>query len=454
MVFLLACADPSSWPASPTPVLADVDSDGQGGGEDTESGVDTVPGGDTSGTPSETGNSSTGGDTAGSPVDTAPLPESCGDGTCNGDEWCWTCAEDCAECDCPLAAEVVFYAPSAWNVLADALLADPSPCADYWFSLPANSGDKTTPRAGGEPEAMRARSTRFHAVAEFHWSTWSDEGGTWYEKGVAFRELMVTAGYDVDNGDTWAINELPSTVRYDDDTRANAIELFQGLYDGPSGATPTQGIVFVIGMGHNTENFSVYKPYIQDWLVDANFWTKANLYVRHWGQEVYADPDETCEPGATVAEVSTPLNHYVEHVAWHAEEGPSDANTAQSYLGRAYVPVMNAVWNSDGDGYGNTAVDLDTMKHFVSHQVYAARAWSDSHNHPDGRLGFAWARYDTDDADLADLGARLASAIHYAYDEGGGSAAQACSPSGAYTWCACEVSGASSNDGWDTFGSW
>ena len=52
VVFLLACADPATWPASPTPVLADVDSDGQAGGEDTESGVDTVPGDDTSGTSS------------------------------------------------------------------------------------------------------------------------------------------------------------------------------------------------------------------------------------------------------------------------------------------------------------------------------------------------------------------------------------------------------------------
>ncbi len=95
------------------------------------------------------------------------------------------------------------------------------------------------------------------------------------------------------------------------------------------------------------------------------------------------------------------------------------------------------------------------MEHFVSHEVYAARAWSGDHNHPDGRLGFAWARSDdVVDADLTVLAGRLASAIHYAYDAGGGSAAGACSPSGAYTWCACEVSGASFNDGWDTFGSW
>jgi hypothetical protein len=354
--------------------------------------------------------------------------------------------------DCPTPAAFVFYTQSAWNVLADALAADPSPCADYWISLPANSGDKTTPRAEGEPETMRARSSRFHAAAEFHWATWSDEPGDWYDKGVLFRERMVEAGYDVAAGDTWAVNELPSTVRSDPSVRADTLELFRGLYEG--GAPVAQGIVFISGMGHATENFSVYKPYVQDWLEDADYWAAANLHVRHWAQEVYADPDHTCVADTTVAEVSAALNPYVEHFAWQAEVGPDSANTAQSYMGRAYLPLMNAVWNSADDGYGNTAIDLESMFHFVSHQVYAARAWADSHNHPDGRVGFAWARYDVDDADLSALGERLASALHHAYDEGGGSAAGACSPSGAYTWCACEVEGAAFNAGWETFGSW
>jgi hypothetical protein len=212
--------------------------------------------------------------------------------------------------------------------------------------------------------------------------------------------------------------------------------------------------VFTVGMGQNTTNLSTYEPYIEDWIEDATFWEQANLYARWWAQEVYADPTYTCVPDTTVAEVSNSLNEFVEHVAWHAEVGPSSANTAQSYFGRAYTPLMNAVWMASS-GYGDTDVPLDTMEKFVSHEVYAARAWSEDHNHPDGRLGFAWAREDgVVDADLAVLAARLASSIHYAYDEGGGLAAGACSPSGAYTWCSCEVSGASFNDAWDTFGSW
>jgi hypothetical protein len=376
----------------------------------------------------------------------------CGDGTCDSDESCWTCGDDCGSCDCPSDAEVVIYTQGDWNVLADALEADPSYCADYFVTIPATSSDKTTPRSSGEPEAMRARGSHFHAVAEFHWSTWSGEPGTWYDKGVEFRQRMEDAGYDVNRGDTWAISELPSTVRSDVSVRSDALEAMRGLHDGPSSTAPTEGIVYVVGLGEETTDFSVY---VEDWISDSSFWSTTDLYVRFWSQEVYADPDATCVSGASVADVSASLNSFLEHFARHAELGPSDAATAQSYLGQAYVPLMNAVWYDDSGGYGNTMVDLDTMKSFVSHQVYAARSWSDSHDYPDGRLGFAWARSDgVSDTDLADLAARMASAIHYAYDEGGGSAAGACSPSGAYTWCACEVSGAAFNTGWSTFESW
>ena len=50
-----------------------------------------------------------------------------------------------------------------------------------------------------------------------------------------------------------------------------------------------------------------------------------------------------------------------------------------------------------------------------------------------------------------DLSKRLAAALHGAYDDGGGAARYACSPSGAYTFCQCAVSGASLNRGWQTF---
>jgi hypothetical protein len=399
-----------------------------------------------------------GADTA--PDDTTPddtaitTGPACGDATCAADESCWNCADDCGACDCPTAAEVVIYDAAAWNVLADAFLADPSPCADYYFSIPPYSTDKTNPRDEGEPAAMRARGPRMHAMAEFHWGTWADESGSWYDKGVEFRRRMADAGYDVDAGDTWAVNELPSTVRYDDSVRQDAEDLLQGLYDGPSGATAVKGAVFIVGMGQGTVNFSVYEPYLQDWIQDQSFWESVNLHARWWAQEVYTDPDYSCVPDQLVATDSSYVNAFVEHFARYAEVGPSTANTAQSYLGRAYTPLMTAVWGSSS-GYGDTQIPLDQMEHHVSTQVYAARVWADSHSYPDGRIGFAWDRQDgVDDADLEVLAARLASSIHYAYDEGGGGAQYACSPTGAYTWCNCEVDGAAFNDGWSTFESW
>lgn len=291
-------------------------------------------------------------------------------------------------------------------------------------------------------------------MAEVHWSSWADEPGDWYDKGVELRRRMEAAGYDVDAGDTWAVNELPSSVRSEPDVREAVVDLLHGLHDGPEGATPATGVVFIVGMGHGTMNVSEYEPLLKDWLEDADFWAAVNPYARHWAQAVYADPDWSCVDGTTTAERSAAVNAYVQHVTRLADAGPDAVNTAQGYLNRAYVPLMNAVWKAR-EGDGDTDVPLDTMKHHVSTEVYAARAWSADHASPDGRLGFAWDQQDgVERAELEELAARLASAIHHAYDEGGGAASGACSPSGAYTWCQCAVDGASFNDAWDTFADW
>src|SRR5262245_11121454 len=84
-----------------------------------------------------------------------------------------TDAERVAGGDCTGMSEAVFYTQDTWGVLADALAADASPCVDYWVSMPPYTGHKTDPRAEGEPEEMRARSPQLHAMAEFHWTTWS-----------------------------------------------------------------------------------------------------------------------------------------------------------------------------------------------------------------------------------------------------------------------------------------
>ena len=51
------------------------------------------------------------------------------------------------------------------------------------------------------------------------------------------------------------------------------------------------------------------------------------------------------------------------------------------------------------------------------------------------------------------LATRLAQAVQGAYGDGG-TAAKACSPNGAYTWCAPQLPGAAFNPGWKTFETW
>jgi hypothetical protein len=100
-------------------------------------------------------------------------------------------------------------------------------------------------------------------------------------------------------------------------------------------------------------------------------------------------------------------------------------------------------------------IPLDTMLKFVSLEVYSARAWAGPRPYPDGRVGFAWNQSPrgASAAETAQLATRLAQAIQGAYGDGG-TAAKACSPNGAYTWCAPVLPGAAFNPGWKTFESW
>ncbi|MGH3143020.1 MAG: hypothetical protein ACRDO9_07820, partial [Gaiellales bacterium] len=129
----------------------------------------------------------------------------------------------------------VFYAATDWLRLATKLAAIPSPCAEYYVSIPPIVGDKTNLRPG-QAERIRALGANFHALAEIHWTTWSrwvaENGTTWHAAGVEARRRMARGGFDIAAGDTWAVNEFPSTVRSGSgDARANARELVRGLYE-------------------------------------------------------------------------------------------------------------------------------------------------------------------------------------------------------------------------------
>jgi hypothetical protein len=406
-------------------------------------------------------------DVPGAPVDAAVCTpqctgRGCGDDGCGGA--CGTCVAG-QSCDatgrcapppatCSVHAEVLIYGASGWNLLADAFRDNPTPCGDYDFSIESTGTPAVDPRPGEGPR-MRARGARFHALAEFNYGQWGMVTGmTWYQRGVEFRRRMVAAGYDVTQGDGWALNELPSATRTDATVQRNILDAVHGLFDGPAGSPTVRGAVFNYGISQATINVATFKSQLEGWLADAAFWTELNLYVRWFGDEVYASADRTCVPGTTVATRAGYINEYVEHLGVLAAAGPAAVNTAQSYLSRAFVPVGTAVWNSSGP-YGVTTIPIDQMTQFVSHQVYAIRTWATAHAYPDGRIGFAWDRQaGVTDTDLAPLATRLAAAIRGAYDEGTASPAHACSPSGAFTFCQCSIAGATYNPAWQSFATW
>jgi hypothetical protein len=364
--------------------------------------------------------------------------------------------------NCRFHAEVGFYTDSDWNRLAQNLAAEASHCADYYISLPALAGNKTMPRPD-QAWRIRALGPRFHAMAEAHLTSWQNwvlqNGKTWTQAGQEFRKRMVTAGYDVNAGDLWALNEVPSSVRQNaGQSRRNLLDFLRGLHDGDDSA-PTRGLVFVVGLGQRTQNLSVYLTNMRGWLSDAAFWTEAGDYVRFWAQEVYADVRAW---GVADAPAMTRARHVMEyemHPLALAQAGGEKSAAAAAFLRRTYLPLANAAWKWES-GFGYTNVDDLTMRHFVSEQVFAIRHDAGTHPEegPEGRLGFAWAPEARGESDFpaktAGLQQRLASALAHAYAQGGSSQMGACGPPGEHVWCEGAVDGALFNEGWAAFSSW
>ena len=106
---------------------------------------------------------------------------------------------------CRLHAEAVFWTAADWLLLSEALAADPSPCADYYVSIPPQSADHTLLR-GAQDDLVRALGPHIHPVAEMTlgtltgWDHWvhAVPGRTWFGAGVEFRRRMADAGYRFD----------------------------------------------------------------------------------------------------------------------------------------------------------------------------------------------------------------------------------------------------------------
>jgi hypothetical protein len=356
----------------------------------------------------------------------------------------------------PLRA--IFYAATESLTLAQALAADPSPCAQYYVSVPPLAGDKTSMRSG-VAGPIRALGANFHALAEVNvtaWQGWvTSTGSSWYEAGVEARRRMAAAGFDVSAGDSWVVNEFSSGVRVGSGaSRQNMRDLVHGLYDG-DGGPPGKGVVFVVGIGQPTVSLDTYKARLESWLQDAGFWADIGSYVSDFLQETYGDVREYGVAGADVPTRLGYLNAYLEHVLQLASLAPSTGDAARAYLQGSYAALANAAW-AWSSGFGYTAVPYDQMEDYVSAQVDAMRSYDASLGWSADRIGFAWdpsnslnlSSSDFDTAKAA-IRARLAEAIVASADPAAPGAG-ACAP----PWCTTTVDGAAFTPAWSAFSTW
>ncbi len=287
----------------------------------------------------------------------------------------------------------IFYAQTDWLRLATRLAAQASPCAQYYISVPPLAASKTTLR-NGEAAKIHALGPNFHALAEINfagWRTWvAENNATWFDAGVEARRRMAAAGFDVSTGDTWAVNEFPSSVRVGTgNDRQNARDLVRGLYTG-DGGPPTKGTVWIIGIGQSVPDTTLYQTNLQNWLGDTGFWTDMSAYVADWSQEVYGDYRKVAMPGTTPQQRRDYLNDYLQHQIVLARVAPPAIEPGRTFIQAASSPLANAAWSWE-TGYGWTAIPFDQMQSFVSEQVYALRSFSAVSGQPEDHWGFAWA---------------------------------------------------------------
>ena len=360
--------------------------------------------------------------------------------------------------------DAVFYAATDWLRLAQKLRANPSACAQYYVSVPPLAADKTALR-NNQAGPIRALGSQFHAMAEINvsgWATWvaAAAGRTWFDAGVEARRRMAAAGFDVNAGDLWAVNEFSSAVRTGaGNARQNMRELVRGLYAG-DGGEPVEGLVWVTGIGQPTANLELYKNNVKLWLGDEPFWSDMTRYVRFFSQEVYGSVANWAVPGTTPQGRLGPLVDYVEHFGTLAGHAPADVATASGFLAEADAPLANAAWPRPGFGWPPVAnpVPYTLAQSYVAAQVYALR--HQQAPRPSQAWGFAWSPlflpgepvipdFTSKTAAILDT---LAAAIHTSDGPSDDAGSGACGPD--LSLCTGDLAGSSFNPAWHSFNTW
>jgi hypothetical protein len=377
---------------------------------------------------------------------------------------------------CERQATVVSYNPRGWQKLFQAFRDNATPCADYYIVIPPPIGktdgkeDKRHVRKGVADD-IRAAGANFHPVAEFNrdaWLKWAPESchalgarctGYWRAAGRTFRGELAAAGFRL-----WALNEVPSTVRFTAGARANMMALTAGLFYGRPGQSRIRGIVFNINAAQNTRadharctaptatigERACYKWGLKQLTAAKSFWNTIAPRVWLWGQEAYATCQWSCVGRNSPATRARYVNQFTMHPVRLANAGGAAGTAARAFYLPRYFPLLTAYWGSDFYGLTKSLTD-EQMKALVSLQVYATRRFSDFNRYPGARIGFAWKN--GAEPGFGEIAVRTAVAVRAAYGAGG-QAIDACrNGEDADYWCTFSV-GPKFAKQWAAFDSW
>ncbi len=406
---------------------------------------------------------------------------------------------------------LVYYEVFAGQ-LYPALAQHASGCSQYWVAIPKVAASAKSPDANLFPRKLHVENVHgygkaFRATAELHWGSTHDLDGNahpgwknvevvktgkatyetreipraqyfrvgWYEKGVLFRQRMAKAGYLVQNGDTWHVNELESSWARSPAYLKAVRDLVRGLSDGDpeydafvdadpeitaktddekrainasAHAKGVRGVLYLAALGKRIDGETTdagWMDALKLTLRRKRLWADMADYVEYWGQERYAAPSAYCVAGRSLDEQTAAMQAYAEALPElalaapryesGARAGQSTVGTALFYLSHRYTPVVSAAWI-------DPKLSGKEMGDFVSGQVYAVRRFAIEHATADGRLGVYWrprtengVDVTTDPANQA-FAERVAMSVNGAYDGRDGSAIAACGPAGA-AGCRC-----------------
>lgn len=322
-----------------------------------------------------------------------------------------------AAASCARPARVLAYAQDDWIGLAKDMAAAPRGCIEAWISVPTEQGVDgawLTTRPGMK-QRFAAIGDNVHPLPEVNFNDWNAWGKdhpevSWLERGRRARAEMEKAGYDFDNGDRWALNEIPVAALESGADRDAVRDLVTGL-QGRS--TKPTGVVYVVMQEQGGGMTPELEQTLRGWFADDPFWRELRRAVDVYSVEAYASIRDTCQPGLPAARQVAGLRAYADHRIAVAEKlALPDESDVRAVLGRS-VPLVNGAW-SWPDAYGFTAVPPALMQRFIALQVAATARTVD------GALtvGFAWAPKRPDGAsdaayrrDLGQIGAALRDAI-------------------------------------------